>query len=106
MPGVGVKSQETPVRVGEALVGATTTLIVEIAENSRGAGCEATWLENELGGGLHQAGRGGGYYLSEGRAVDIAIDGRGAIELSVVEGVETLEAELQRFRFAERDGLQ
>ena len=52
-------------------------------------------LEDEFDGGLHQARAGGADYLAEGGTADVAIDGCGAEELRVVEGVECFGAELE-----------
>src|SRR5215831_2644106 len=55
---------------------------------------------------LHQPWVGRFDDLSKGLAVTVSIDGHGAEKLSVVEGVERLQTELQLFRFAQLEVLQ
>src|SRR5271155_2099150 len=63
-------------------------------------------LEDELNRCLHETGRGRTDDFSERRAVDVAVHRRWSVELGVVEEVESLEAELQRLGFSERNTFQ
>ena len=54
----------------------------------------------------HQPGRHGANGLAEGSTVNVAVDCLRAEELSVVECIEGLQAELQRFRIREFEAPQ
>jgi hypothetical protein len=62
--------------------------------------------ENELYRGLHPTRRRCADHLAEGGAIDIAVHGCRSVELGVVEGVESLETELQRFGLVERNAIE
>jgi hypothetical protein len=60
-------------------------------------GLNPAWLvsEPEFGGELHQPWWHGADYAAEAGAADVAIHGRRSEELSVIEGVKSLDAEFQ-----------
>lgn len=60
-----------------------------------GSLCRPFVSEEEFGDELHQARWVGGDHVAEVGAADIAVDGGGAEELRVIEGVEGFDAELQ-----------
>ena len=62
-------------------------------------------LEAELERGLKDTWCRGTDGVAEGRAANVAIDRRGAIELCVVEDVESLDMEEQCFRLCQREVL-
>src|SRR5277367_2301916 len=57
--------------------------------------------KNQLRRDLEQARSGGAHHLAKGTAADVSIHRTWAVKLRVVEGVETLQAKLERFRFGE-----
>lgn len=55
-------------------------------------GSQDARLEGEFGNQLNQPGSSGAHYLPEVGAADVAGDGRGAVELRVVEDIEGFHA--------------